>query len=139
MSIYEGNPSEITDDYWVYAKRKAGTYPRSTPRDGKWMIRVPVQEIDEVWAKIRDAVESGKLGNRAKSATALPNANATDPNKRLICVFTYDGDDEEDVWKVRAALRELGITEEIFWKANQATRDGLYNAKGNTRVSRYSG
>lgn len=140
MSIYlEGKPSEITDEYWVYAQRKVGTYPHSTPRVGKWMIFVPVQELDEVWAKIKSAVEEGKLGNQAKSATARPNANATDPNTKVICVYTYDGDDEEDVWKMRDVLRELGIIRKIYWKADQATHNGLYTVRGNTRVSRYGG
>ena len=31
MPIYfEGNPSEITDEYWVHARRKKGTYPPYT-------------------------------------------------------------------------------------------------------------
>ena len=136
---FEGNPSEITDEYWVYARRKIGIYPSHTTRVGKWMIFVPVQDIDDVWAKIRLAVEEGKLGNEAKSATSRPNPNSNDPNTKVICIYTYDGDDEADVWKVREALRELGITQKIYWKADQATRDGLYNARGHARVSRYGG
>jgi len=35
LSISETKPSEVTDSFWVYAKRKKGRYPKSTPRSGK--------------------------------------------------------------------------------------------------------
>ena len=137
--ITEGNPSEDTENYWIYARRKVGEYPSHTPRGGKWMIFMPNQEIDALWAQMKQAVEEGKLGKEAKCSTARPNSNATSPNESVIMIYTYDGDDEEDVWKIRRALRELGVTKKIPWKGNPATRAGLYNVRGNTKVSRYYG
>jgi|GEM_PF-5325289 hypothetical protein len=31
----DANPSEITDVYWIYAKKEKGEYPKSTKRNGK--------------------------------------------------------------------------------------------------------
>lgn len=137
MAVLDGNPSEETDEYWIYARRKVGTYPRHTSRGGKWDVFVVNSRVDVVWAQIKAAVEEGKLGNEAKVRTALPSPNSHAPNSKVICVYTYDGDDEEDVMRVRDALRKLGITGKIGWKADDATRQGLYQVHGDTRISRY--
>ena len=34
----DANPSEITDVYWIYAKKEKGEYPKSTKRNGKWLL-----------------------------------------------------------------------------------------------------
>ena len=135
----EDCPSLVYDDYWVEAERKVGIYPRSTTRSGKWLLFIPSEQIDEVWAVVKKAVEDGRLGGRAKSSTALSNPNSNDPTKNVICVYTYDGDDEADVWRVREGLRELGFAGKVYWKADQATRDGQYNNRGHRGVSRYGG
>ncbi len=69
----DAKPSEITDVYWIYAMRKKGKYPKATQRSGKWLIFVDLQNVDEVWAKIKEATEEGKLGDSAKVATSKPN------------------------------------------------------------------
>lgn len=130
-------PSEVTEIDWIYAKRKKGNYPKPTERNGKWLVFVDIENIDEVWAKIKAAVEEGKLGNRAKVATAKPNSNATDPETKVICVYTYDWADEEDVRKIREELRGLGITNKIPYKADEDTRSGKYRIKGHTKISKY--
>jgi len=70
LSISETKPSEVTDSFWVYAKRKKGRYPKSTPRSGKWLIFVNLKNVNDVWAKIKNAAEEGRLGDSAKVATA---------------------------------------------------------------------
>jgi hypothetical protein len=44
----------------------------------------------------------------------------------MICVFTYDWTDAEDVLRVRQALRDLGITKKLGYKADEDTRAGRY-------------
>lgn len=73
----EAKPSEVTDVYWIYAKRERGKYSKSTRRSGKWLVFVDTKDVDEVWAKIRKATEEGKLGDSAKVATAKPTPLAT--------------------------------------------------------------
>jgi hypothetical protein len=106
-------PSEVSDVYWLVARRRAGDYPEHTERRGKWLLFVPVAEIDQVWEKIRVATEHGRLGGWAKVATAMPSSLAKNPLRRVICVYTYDSTDEADVRRVRAELRALGFTAKI--------------------------
>ena len=46
----------------------------------------------------------------------------------VICVYTYDYQDEEDVMRVRQVLKDLGIQREIIYKADADTRAGSYGA-----------
>ncbi len=133
----EEKPSLVTDDYWLYAKRGIGTYPPDTVNNGKWLVFVPLSQIDDVWAKVKRATEEGRLGSSAKVATARPNPNTTSPDRRVICVFTYDWTDEEDVRRVRQELRDLGITSKLPYKADEDTVAGRYVAQGHKRISKY--
>ena len=129
-------PSEVTVAYWLYAERRVGDYPISTPRSGKWLLFIPVEQVDGVWNAIKRAVEEGRLGDSAKVATARPNPNASNPNVKVICVYTYDADDDADVTRVREELRQLGFTQRIPYKTDDATRQGQYQVWGHTRVSK---
>lgn len=114
---------------------RIGEYPASTVRCGKWLLFVPAAKIDDAWAAIKQTTQEGRLGGSAKVATARPNPNATNPNVRVICVYTYDADDEEDVTRVREELRRLGYTRKIPYKTDDATLAGRYQARGDTRIS----
>lgn len=133
----EAKPSEVAEVYWIYTERRKGKYPESTIRSGKWLVFVDEKDVDEVWAKIRKAVEEGKLGSDAKVATAKPNPNATKPSKRVICVYTYDYTDEEDVRRIREELRKLGIASRIPYKTDEDTLSGKYQKTGHKRISKY--
>ena len=122
----DAKPSEVTDVYWIYAMRKKEKYPNSTPRSGKWLIFVVPENVNEVWAKIKDAVEEGKLGDSAKVATAKPNPLAGKSDAKVICVYTYDWTDEKDVKRIREELRKLGITNKIPYKADEDTLRGRH-------------
>lgn len=135
----ESKPSEVTDVYWIHAERKAGEYPEATETSGKWLVFVNAEKVDEIWAQIKKATEEGKLGDSSKVATARPNSNATDQNKKVICVYTYDWTNEYDVRRVREELRQLGVTRKIPYKADQDTMDGKYRKTGHTRISKYYG
>src|SRR5713226_5561557 len=129
-------PSEVTDEYWLDAERKKGHYPEHTENGGKWLVFVPLPQVDEVWEKIRRSTEEGRLGGSAKVSTAKPNPNARDQNTKVICVYTYDWTDEEDVTRVREELRRLGILSKIPYKADDDTFAGKYAVRGNTRISK---
>ncbi len=81
-------PSEVTDVYWIYAIRKREKYSKATPRSGKWLIFVDPENVDEVGAKIKKAVEERKLGNSAKVSTAKPNSLAG-KSKHMLYVFIH--------------------------------------------------
>lgn len=134
---HERKPSKVTDDYWLFAKRQEGSYPEMTERCGKWLLFVPVAEVDSAWAKIQVATEEGRLGSSAKVATSRPNRNAKNPNKRVICVYTYDWTDVEDVRRIREELRRLGFTTKIPYKADEDTYAGRYEVRGDRHISKY--
>src|SRR2546421_10072735 len=96
-AIVDPKPSQITDVFWLSAARKIGDYPVHTERGGKWLVFVPVPEIDEVWTRVKHATEQGLLGNSAKVSTAAQNPNAKSADGKVICVYTYDWADEHDV------------------------------------------
>jgi hypothetical protein len=135
--FYANKPSNVTETYWLYAKRKKGKYPINTENCGKWLIFVDVRNIDEMWEKIKIATENGLLGNASKVATAKENPYTMNSNKRVICVYTYDYTDKEDVMRIRESLREIGIKSKIPYKTDNATIEGKYQVKGDERISVY--
>jgi Basophilic leukemia-expressed protein Bles03 len=136
-SAGELQPSKVTDEFWLVAERAVGEYPEHTELGGKWLIFVPVQQVDAVWTKVKEATQQGMLGGSAKAATARPNPNATNPDVKVICVYTYDCTDENDVRRVREKLRELGIVAKIPYKADKETLAGNYANRGHKRISKY--
>ena len=131
------NPSEVTEVYWLYAIRQKGTYTKPTPRSGKWLVFVDRNEVDAIWAAIKQATEAGQLGGSAKVATAKPNPYATDPNTKVICVYTYDWTDEADVRRILNELRALGITQKIPYKTDTDTLQDKYRVTGHRWISKY--
>ena len=65
-----------------------------------------------------------------------PNPNGSGPDKRIICVYTHDANDEADVMRVREALRRMGVKRPISYKMDAATAAGRYSGRG-VRVGRY--
>lgn len=107
-------PSQVGGVYWIEAKPQQAGTPAPTPRAGNWVIPTTVQVVDDLWATIKSATHSGKLGYKSKVSTAPAN-NQGHPDDRIIHVCTYDADDSADVKRVRAALHEIGITAEITY------------------------
>lgn len=94
---------------------------------GKWMLFPEPDEVDDIWAMVARATAKGDLGVAAKVAPR-PNNGMVDPEKtaRLVCVYTKDFGDVEDVGRVLLGLKELGLVESskrpIYYKT------GEYNA-----------
>lgn len=132
-------PSQETNEYWIASVRSADApkYPTMTADAGKWLIFADIKDIDAIWEKISEATKKGLLGNGSKVSTAKINAMAKDRNQKVICVYTYDVNDIEDVSKIRAELYKLGITQKIPYKTNDATRKGQYEVNGNKNISSY--
>lgn len=130
-------PSGTTDEYWIYAEREQGSYPPSSSNSGKWMIFVPIEQVDKVWNLVQNATVTGQLGRSAKVATMKHNPNATAPDRKVICVYTYDWTDVVDVQRVRQQLRLIGIQQKIPYKADADTRAGKYASRGHQRISKY--
>jgi hypothetical protein len=135
MPSQNASPSTFDADLWIVA-HGPGAGPQAADAGGKWLLFVDRENIDEVWAKVRQSVEAGLLGSSAKVSTALPNPMTRKPEKHVICVYTVDAEDEADVRRVREHLRTLGFEAPIAYKTNKATLDGEY-AQRSGRVSKY--
>ncbi|HKE00118.1 MAG TPA: putative phosphothreonine lyase domain-containing protein [Planctomycetota bacterium] len=137
LSDADADPSTFADAFWLTADRQVGTYPPPTPRSGKWLVFVPEARVDEMWATIKQATRDGELGSSAKVTTARPSSNARSAGTRVICVHTYDFEDEADVMRVRAALRELGVRARIPYKADRDTFAGRYSNRGDRGIAKH--
>ena len=130
-------PSKVTDVYWIFAERRMGQYPEATMYSGKWLIFVSLGRLDAVWRKIKYATENGQLGPESKTATAKPNSLAGKSKQKVICVYTYDWTDDQDVKRTRDELKNLGIVWKIPYKTDQDTLDGKYRGMVGQRISKY--
>lgn len=107
------------------------------------------EDVNRVWRLVAEAVVDGRLGDTAKVAPAdPPNPFVAAPKKQsshLICVYTKDFSDLEDVKRVLEELIELGLAPRnaadraIYYKADAYTYLGLdsSNAYG-LKASLYS-
>ncbi|HEV2377012.1 MAG TPA: putative phosphothreonine lyase domain-containing protein [Streptosporangiaceae bacterium] len=127
-------PSQVTADYWIYAD-SPGTDADGMGRTGKWLVFVPAARIDSWWQKIKHATEAGDLGVSAKAATVRPNPLATSPKTKLICVYTRDWHDHDDVRRVLRELRVLGVSWRLSYKTDDATISGVYGTGSAVYVS----
>lgn len=88
---------------------------------GKWLIYRNHSEIDDVWKTIAKATFNGGLGISAKVSTAMQKGRS-----HVICVYTGNYLNLEDVMRVRENLRSLGFTEKLCYKPDLYTYLGIY-------------
>lgn len=101
---------------------------------GKWLIFKDRRHIDELWGKIANAVKQGKLGVTAKVSTLRQERK-----EHVICVYTYNFLDRDDVRRVREILKELGIVQKLYYKPDYYTITGIYFGEKKMPASRYFG
>jgi hypothetical protein len=92
------------------------------------MLFIPPANVDHVWRIIAGATVSGDLGISAKVAPHDKDQDPEDRRARLICIYTKDFSDVEDVVRVLAELKKLGLVEgsyKIYYKPGKLIRVGL--------------
>lgn len=124
-------PTDIVTFPWLAIKASNIPEPKHQRQSGKWLIFCDTDEIDSTWTLIAKATFENKLGFGSKVST-----NMIPSDKKVICVYTYDANDEQDVMKVRETLRQLGFKRKLPYKTNDATLNGQYASEGK-RVSKY--
>jgi len=100
---------------------------------GKWVLRVGLDEIPELWPTIRRAVEAGKLGPEAKTLRDVVSGeyvsqylSPEDGGITALIVYTLDWRDETDCNRVLRGLRSLGAYHRATYKRDIETLDGCY-------------
>ena len=91
---------------------------------GKWMLFPPERKVDEIWAAVAGATAKGNLGIQAKVAAKDESSdNGHQSWGRLICVYTKDFADKEDIRRVLVKLVDMGLVanKPIYYKCNAYT------------------
>lgn len=73
-------------------------------KTGKWMLFPSNDQLDDTWSAVARATAKGTLGAGAKVASYSGR-----PDRRLICVYTEDFSNKEDVRRVLVKLVEMGL------------------------------
>ena len=111
-------------DLYAAAKEKGHT-------SGKWMLFPMADDVNRIWSLVATATANGELGHAAKVATDDGSGNV---RPRLICVYTEDFSDKEDVRRVLERLVDMGLVKRkgpmgeergIYYKADAFTGLGI--------------
>jgi hypothetical protein len=94
-----------------------------TKRSGKWCIVRDGNTVDELWAQVRGAVKAGHI---PAALVSTPSQAASHGGTHVICVFTEDWLDFAAVKGMRELLRSFGVTEDIGYKRDIDTENGVY-------------
>ncbi|KAI1248095.1 hypothetical protein MGN70_010344 [Eutypa lata] len=78
-------------------------------RCGKWMLFRKAEDIDQTWEVVARATANNELGIAAKVAPRPEEESNNERSERLICVYTKDFRDLEDVRRVARELKRLGL------------------------------
>lgn len=106
---------------------------------GKWLIFIQREYADELWNKIEKLADEGKIWSAKVSTLVHPWASR---RMHVVCIYTENYLDEQDVMRVRENLKEIGVESRLTYKPDIYTVLGIYsdnrrNFKLN-RVTRYA-
>jgi hypothetical protein len=96
---------------------------------GKWLVYRSRGEIDSSWLTIARATFEETLGIGAKVSTAEEDT----AKRHVICVYTRNYLDLDDVKRIRGLLRDMGFTESLCYKPDIYTYLDIYS--GTTKLS----
>lgn len=88
----------------------------------KWMLFIEPAFVNEVWATVARATVKNELGIAAKVA---PRAEKGSPKERLVCIYTYDFSDRDDIARVLGRMKQLDLVrtgpgrKPIYYKAGK--------------------
>lgn len=86
------------------------------------MLFIEPAYVNDVWATVARATVKNELGIAAKVA---PREERGSKKERLICIYTYDFSDKDDVGRVLARLKQLDLVRTgpgrklIYYKAGE--------------------
>lgn len=86
------------------------------------MLFIEPAFVNEVWATVARATVKNELGIAAKVG---PRAERGSPKERLICIYTYDFSDRDDIARVLSRMKQLDLVragpgrKPIYYKAGK--------------------
>lgn len=118
-------PSQCFTGDWLWSCR---TRISANPeRVGKWLIFCSPDRVDEIWRSVSKSMLDGELAKVAVCAKA--STAGRDSAKHVICVYSQDYANKDDVGRCLAALRRLGIKAHISYKTDGQTKAGIYSTR----------
>lgn len=96
--------------------------PLTVPDSLQWMLFVEPTLVNEVWERVAQATVRNELGIAAKVA---PREERGSARERLVCIYTYDFRDRDDIARVLHRLRQLELVRDrasgkhIYYKAGE--------------------
>ena len=105
---------------------------------GKWLIFIQKEKVDGLWENIEKLATKGKIWNAKVSTLGHPGAAK---GTHVICVYTKNYLDKENVMDTREILRQIGINKRLNYKPDIYTILGIYSDNKKdfklNRVTRY--
>ncbi len=115
-----------SSEFWLHAPGKSTKSFFSTTATGKWCIfPTEDEEVDEIWEKIKALAEQDAFVLAKTSTLATRHRHPS----YVICVYTLDWKDEEDVKRVKDALRAAGIQQPLKYKRDWDTFNHVYGTE----------
>jgi hypothetical protein len=115
-------PSKDKSNYWMHYASTEGLNFRSGDKTGKWCIVLSSKDVDSAWIKVKEAIDKSDL-ILAKVSTLLGKEMY---NAHVICVYTKDWSNVEDLNNSRAVLKDLGFTQPLNYKRDIETMNNIY-------------
>eukprot|EP01038_Epipyxis_sp_PR26KG_P011552 gene11552-15472_t len=107
---------------WIW-KRSLISEKTNANRSGKWMLFPSRTTVDTIWEKITELLDDGFLGHVAKVSPVRDSTKAED---HLICIYTDNHENIDDVWRVLMSIRLL-IPGQKYGVLNYKTDDATYS------------
>ena len=123
-------PTNTTNVFWIYADYPRYIFQKAEEErlPGKWLLFETKEDINQTWNKIKEATEKGLLGPYSKVSTM--KEKGFDKNTFVICIFTEDFNNSEDVNRIENCIRDLGIQNKLSYKLNRDA--GKYEKDGHS-------
>ncbi len=129
----EIKPTKAEASHWLYSKHTSeGCHEINNPYKtyvGKWLIFESPDKIDDTWNKVKDATDKKLLGISSKVSTKRQTKEYKG-SQYVICVYTKDFRDKEDIKQVLQELRKIGILNKLYYKTDSTTIEGIYSKEG---------
>lgn len=115
-------PSNNVRDPWLFLESRDEIF-ESSDISGKWCIFRTTDVVDDAWRAVVQLWKAGRILHAKVSTVQAVAFGGYD--RHVICVYTRDWQDQEDVQRMRDLLREAGFTERLGYKRDSDTAAGV--------------
>lgn len=117
-------PTDNTYSYWINHTFQGFC---STEKTGKWCVFSTESMVNKKWEKIKNLIDSGIIIHAKVSTKRFLSHSRS--KKYVICVYTKDFNDIEDLIRTRNALRSIGLNRPLNYKRDIDTMNGVRGKK----------